>query len=74
MVININALFAECNITEPDYFQVLLLGIHSSMEPTALFIFRHIDDAVTATFQVLVNTYFLKTSDLHCFGSVCQLY
>ena len=37
-VININALFAEWSITEHDYFQILFLGILSSME---LFVFRY---------------------------------
>ena len=37
MVVNINVLFAEWNITEPDYFQILFLGILSGMEPTIYF-------------------------------------
>ena len=60
MVININELFAEegsLNVTN-DSFQILLLGILSGIEPS-IFIFRYID-AVTATFHVLVNTYFLN--------------
>ena len=32
MVVNIKALFAEWSITERDYFQILLLGILSSLE------------------------------------------
>ena len=56
VVININAPFAEWRITEYDYFQILLFGILSGMEPTIYF---HIN-AVTATFHVLVNTYFLN--------------
>ena len=56
MVVNINALFAEWRITERDYFQILLLGVLSGKEPTS-YLFWDID-AVTATFHVLVNTYF----------------
>ena len=60
MVVNINALFAELSITERDYFQILLLGILASMlESTLCFLDRN---AVTATFQVLVNKYFLNFS------------
>ena len=37
MVVNVNALFAGWGITERDYFQILLLGILSSMELTTYF-------------------------------------
>ena len=37
MVVNINVLFVEWSITESDYFQILLLGIFSGMEPTIYF-------------------------------------
>ena len=37
MLVKINALFAEWTITECDYFQILLLGILSSIEPTMIF-------------------------------------
>ena len=57
MVVNINVLFAQWRITERDYFQVLLLGILSGMEPTIQYLFSDID-AVKATFHILVNTYF----------------
>ena len=56
MVININVLFAEWSITERDYFQILLLGILSSMGIT-IFIFGYGCCATTTTLQVLVNTY-----------------
>ena len=59
MVVNINVLFAQWRITERDYFQVLLLGILSGMEPTIQYLFSDID-AVKATFHILVNTYFLN--------------
>ena len=48
MVLNINALFAEQRTTERDYFQILLLAILSSIEPT-IYLFSD-GDAVTATF------------------------
>ena len=57
MVVNINVLFAQWRITERDYFQVLLLGILSGMEPTIQYLFSD-RDAVKATFHILVNTYF----------------
>ena len=64
MVVNIiiNAFFAEWRITARDYFQILLLGILSGMEPT-----RHLfSDSVAATatfrlsivFWMVANTYF----------------
>ena len=57
VVININVLFAEWRITERDYFQILLLGLVSGMEPTIFINFQiYIDAAVTTTFHVLVNT------------------
>ena len=43
-----------------DYFQILFLGILSSMEPTIYF--QRAKDAATVTFHVLVNTYFLNFS------------
>ena len=58
MIVNINALVAEWRITECGYFQILLLEILSGMEPTIYF--QIAMDAVTATFQVLVTTYFLN--------------
>ena len=60
---NLYALFAEWRITERDYFQILLLGILSGMEPTIYFQIYAVIlqlDAVTATFHVLVKTYFLN--------------
>ena len=39
-----------------DYFQILLLGILSGIEPTIYFQML----SVTATFHLLVNTYFLN--------------
>ena len=36
-----HVLFAEQSITERDYFQILLLRILSSMEPSISFIFRY---------------------------------
>ena len=59
MVVNINMLFPQWRITERDYFQVLLLGILSGMEPTILYLFSDID-AVKAIFHILVSTYFLN--------------
>ena len=57
VVININVLFAEWRITERDYFQILLLGLVSGMEPTIFINFQiYVDAAVTTTFHVLVNT------------------
>ena len=58
IVANINALFAKWRITEWDYFQITLLGILSGMDPTIYF--QIAIDAVTTTFHVLVNTYFLN--------------
>ena len=60
MVVNINAIFAQWRIAERDYFQILLLGILSDMEPTS-YLFSDIIDAATTTFNVLVNTYFLDS-------------
>ena len=51
-------MLAEWSITERDYFEIFLLGILSSMEPTIYF--QIYEDAMTATFQVLVNTYFFN--------------
>ena len=44
-VLNINMLFAEWSITECDYFQILLLGILSSMKPTIYFQDIHAGDS-----------------------------
>ena len=63
MVVNTNALSAERRITKRDYFQILLLGILYGMEPTIYFQIYAVIlqlDAVTATFHVLVKTYFLN--------------
>ena len=57
-IVNINALFAEGRITERDYFQILLLGILSGMEPNR-YLFSDID-AVMPPFHAKVNTYFLN--------------
>ena len=57
MVVNINGLFAEWSITERDCFQILVLGFLLTWKP----LFSDIaTDAVSATFKVLVNTYFLN--------------
>ena len=60
MVENINVLFAEWRIIEHDYFPILLLWIYSfSFWHGTHYLFSDID-AVTNTFHVLVNTYFLN--------------
>ena len=54
MVVNINAPFAEWRITERNYFQILLPGILSGIEP--IFLFSDID-AVTASYFLCFGKY-----------------
>ena len=72
VAVNINALFGEWRINERDYFQLLLLGILSGMEPTIFF--SYIARCCDGHFSCFAKYIFpqLQTCSAHCTEGSCS--